>query len=113
MNIQEPVILISVSKTYEPNISSEKLYEITRGDWVIGERRNKATYAFSVYKGIVQEVYRIHNWFPVTTTVKEQKIHKRWRFEGEVSKEMQHYVGSSVERYRKAGEQNPIKYINC
>ncbi len=113
MVIQEPVILFSVNKTYEPTISPEKLYEITRGDWVLGERRNKAEYAFSVYKGIVKEVYRIHNWFPVTTTLKEQKIHKRWRFEGEVAQEMQQYVGGSVEEYRKAGAQSPIKYINC
>jgi len=112
MDIKENVILFSVNKTYEPNISSEKLYEITRGDWVLGERRNKADYAFSVYKGVVQEVYRIHNWFSVTTALKEQKTHKRWRFEGEVAKEMQHYVGCSVERYTKAGAQNPVRYVN-
>ena len=113
MNIQEPVILFSVNKTYEPIISPDKLYEITRGDWVLGERRNKAEYAFSVYKGIVKEVYHIHKWFPVTTTLKEQKIHKRWRFEGEVAQELQQYVGGSVERYTNVGAQNPVKYVNC
>ena len=37
MDIKEPVILISVNRINEPHIRPEKLYEITQGDWVLGE----------------------------------------------------------------------------
>jgi len=55
--ITEPVILITVNRYYRRGMSAEMLYEITRGSWVIGTRRNKAKYAFAVYKGVVREVY--------------------------------------------------------
>jgi hypothetical protein len=113
LEIKEPVILIIVNRLYERNISPERLYEITRWDWVVGIRRERAKYAMSVYNGIVREVYRINHWFPVNTGIDTQINQKRWRFEGEVSKELQKYVGGSVENYITHGAQNPIKYVNC
>jgi len=71
--IGEPAILIIVNKLFERNISPEKLYEITRGNWVIGERRNQAKYAFAVYNEVVREVYRIKRWFPVKARSAQQK----------------------------------------
>jgi len=58
-------------------------------------------------------VYRIFRWFPVSARSSEQKIQERWRFDGEIAEEMQHYIGGSVERYLKAGAQNPVRYVNC
>ncbi len=56
ITITEPVLLIIINRLFERNISPERLYEVTRGNWVLGERRNKAKYAFSVFRGIVREV---------------------------------------------------------
>ncbi|MBI3732599.1 MAG: hypothetical protein HY259_03965 [Chloroflexi bacterium] len=115
ITIAEPALLIIVNKLFEHNISPERLYEITCGNWVLGERRNKAKYAFSVFRGVVREVYRINGWFPVQARSPEQKRQSRWRFEGEVAQEkkIRHYVGGSVEAYLKPGAQSPVKYVNC
>jgi len=113
ITITEPALLIIVNRLFERNIGPEQLYEITRGNWVLGERRNKAKYAFSVFRGIVREVYRIHAWFPAQARRGEQKRQSRWRFEGEVAQELRHYVGGSVAAYLKPGAQSPVKYVNC
>ena len=125
--IIEPVILITVNRLYKPDISAELLYEITRGVWKVSERREKAKYAFSVYKGIIREAYEIFSWHPAPggdSEMRKQWIsdkgievgeikHLRWQFDGAVSKELQHYVGCSTKNYQKQGAQNPIKYVNC
>jgi hypothetical protein len=113
IEIEEPVLLLIVNRRYRRGMSTEELYEITRGDWPVGLRRNKAKYAFAVCNGIVRGVYAIHRWFPVKTENPEHKIRARWRFDGVVAQELQHYVGGSVETYITRGAQNPIKYVNC
>lgn len=111
--ITEPSLLIIVNRLFVRNISAEHLYEITRGNWVLGERRNKTKYAFSVFRGVVREVYRIKNWLPVQARSPEQKRQSRWRFEGEIAEDLRHYVGGDVTSYLKPGAQSPIKYVNC
>ena len=111
IEIKEPVIIIVPNKLFKRNISKDRLYEITRGNWVVSARRNKAKYAFSVYNGIVIEVYRIDRWDQVKARELKQKTQDRWRFTGEVAAEMQHYVSKSVASY--IGAQNPIRYVNC
>lgn len=125
--IAEPVILITVNRLYRRGMSPEMLYEITRGKWVIGTRRNKAKYAFAVYKGVIREVYEIERWLPAPiedTEVKrawiaensidaEAKQKNRWQFEGKVAEDLKHYVGASTENYQVVGAQNPIRYVNC
>jgi hypothetical protein len=127
IEISEPVILITVNRYYRRGMSAEMLYEITRGNWVIGTRRNKAKYAFAVYKGVIREVYEIERWLaaPVgDSEIKRQwaavhsinsdaKRTERWQFEGEIAESLRHYVGESVENYSKMGAQNPIRYVNC
>ncbi len=39
ITIVEPSLLIIVNRLLERNISAERLYEITRGNWVLGEHR--------------------------------------------------------------------------
>jgi hypothetical protein len=125
--ISEPVILITVNKLYRPCMEPSMLYEITRGKWVIGVRRNKAKYAFSVYKGIIREAYEIHGWqvaHSEDTELKQAWALKhsinistnqknRWQFEGVISAGLQKYVGCSTENYQTVGAQNPIRYVNC
>jgi hypothetical protein len=113
-HITEPAILIRISQKYYDGISPDELYEYTRGNWnAHGKKRDKAEYAFAVYEGIVRQVYRIHRWFRAEARDPEQKIQDRWRFKGEVARDLQHYVGCSVKSYFKKGNQNPIKYENC
>jgi uncharacterized protein len=113
IEITEPAILITVNQLFERGIDAERLYEITRGNWVVGEKRNNARFAFAVYNGLVRQVYEIQRWFPATARRPEQKTRERWRFDGIVAQDLQHYVGGSVEKYITRGAQNPIKYVNC
>ena len=125
--IKEPVILITINRLYRRGMSGEELYEMTRGKWAIGPRRDKAKYAFAVYKGIIREVYEIDRWLPIRIDDKEAlrkwlpveekdalvKLKNRWQFEGRIARHLQHYVGASTENYSVIGAQNPIRYVNC
>src|SRR5215212_6297311 len=85
IEIVEPAILVKVDRRFRPDMRDDELYEITRGNCVIGERRNKAKYAFCVYNGMVKQVYEIQGWLPV-------QAQSRWRFDGLVAQDMQKYV---------------------
>jgi hypothetical protein len=112
-DISEPVILITVNRLYRYGMSAADLYDITRGNWVIGVRRNKARYAFAVYQGIIREVYEIERWLPANARSEKQKTKKRWYFDGQIAAHLRHYVGHSTAKYAVLGAQNPIRYVNC
>ncbi|MDX1991652.1 MAG: hypothetical protein SF029_04655 [bacterium] len=113
VDIQESVILVTINRLYRKGMSAEELYGVTRGDWVIGTRREKAQYAFAVSNGIIRQVYKIERWYPSENLNPALKNNNRWRFDGRVATELQHYVGGSTVRYSTIGAQNPVKYINC
>jgi uncharacterized protein len=106
IDIREPVMLITLNRLYHRKISPDRLYEITRCSWKVGERRNKARYAFAVYQGVVRQVYEINQWKPAEEG-------SRWYFSGRIADGLQHYVGGSIADYISHGAQNPIKYVNC
>jgi len=111
IEITEPAVLLRINQKYRDGLSEEGLYKITRGEWVIGERRNQVKYAFAVYQGIVLQVYEIKRWLPFAGNTPSNRM--RWCFDGVVAKDLQHYKGSSVKHYFVRGEANPVKYINC
>ncbi len=112
IEIREPVLLSIVNRHYRRGMSAAELYEITRGNWVVGKRRKQVNYGFAVYRGIVREVYAVERWFPTTARDVNQKTQQRWQFDGRIAVELQYYVGGSVEEYLSLGAQNPIRYIN-
>jgi hypothetical protein len=117
INVKHRAILITINKMYRSDMTSDELYEATRGVWVVGPRRENAQYAMAVYQGIVREVYRISKWYPAGTLEykyrdqQEMKDNKgRWEFEGEIAYDIRdQYVNYSVGK----GGQNPIRYVNC
>lgn len=113
VTIAEPVILITINRLYRKGMSEDDLYEVTRGNWVIGKRRENAHYALAVYNGIIRQAYTIERWFPASQRDPDQKSSNRWRFDGSIAHELQHYIGGSTIRYATLGAQNPIRYVNC
>jgi hypothetical protein len=125
--IKEPVILIIVNQFFKRGMSDKELYEITRGKWAMGTRRNKAKYAFAVYKGIIREVYEIERWLPISVgedevirrwrprNAKDAEVKRRnrWQFEGKIAHSLRHYVGKSTENYAVIGARNSFRYVNC
>ena len=121
VEVNDDIISITINQLYHSKISDEELYESTRGVWKVGERREKAEYAFAVFQGVVREVYNIHTWHKAGTQIyKFREISSddypnRWEFQGEIaeSKIREKYLRKSIRNYLSRGSQNPIKYINC
>lgn len=126
IKISENVMLIRINKLYRELMSPEEMYEATREIWIVGERRYRADYAFTVFNGIVKEVYKINQWFPACTleyktraileAIKTVDSSKRWEFDGQIADVSirEKYLDKSVRHYLPSfGGANPIKYVNC
>lgn len=116
--ITDDIIIIKLNKSYRPGMSSEELYDITRGCW---KRRmesvERAKYALAVYKGEVIEVYKILTWYSALEEIRDtlpfdpEVERGRIIFKGEVAKEeiREKYMGKNVSRLFKRGEASPVK----
>jgi hypothetical protein len=106
----DPLILININHEFDRKKTPKELYDATRMSWVMGNRRLKAIYAISTYRGLTREVYKIENWFEVPTP---KRI--RWGFEGKPADEPIRikYRYKSIKAHFKRGAANPIKYFNC
>lgn len=117
-DITDNLVVIKINQSYHSNMSSEELYDYTRGIW-----RRKiesvivADYALSVVFGTVVEVYKIDRWIPATLadfttrTCDPERCAKRIAFEGRVADEntRSKYIGKSVANLYEFGEANPVK----
>ncbi len=120
ITIQEPSVLIRINRLYCPGIEAQRLYEITRGVWKIGERRNRLVYAFAVYRGVVREVYKIKSWHRAGTTRYRYRkrgvldIGGRWEFVGRLAEPSvrNRYRGGSVAHLLPDGARNPLRYVS-
>lgn len=121
VTIDDPVMLIRVNKLFRRDMSPQELLEVTRGIWKVGPRREGVEYAFSVFHGLVREVYAINGWHPALTLPYETRdLTKRdavgrWEFDGEVAPERirKKYRNRSVHQYFKQGNQSPTVYVNA
>jgi len=102
-------------------MTNEKIYEITRGVWRVGQRRKKVVLALTVFHGVVQGVFQVESWDPggttpyATRTPRDVKVKGRWEFVGRTatSEVANRYLGKSVAHYFKQGNRNPVTYLNC
>ncbi len=111
--IDEPSLLIIVNRRFKRNMTDKQLYNITRGNWVLGKNKYIAKYAFAVYHGIIRQIYEIKSWSKVTIKSRNGKRKFRYRFQGQISSDMSHYKNKKITRYLKKGNQSPVLYINC
>ena len=131
--IQEPVtitvpsILIRINQAFRYSMTSMELYDYTRGHWVLNpDNAQQAKYAFSIYEGIIQEVYEVAGWFKAGTTysVREnnelvdreagERLDNRYEFVGNLAEQSirDKYKYKSVGDLFKRGNSNPIMYLN-
>ena len=118
--IIEPAIVINILRLFRFGMTPLELYDATRSSWVVGEKRLRAKYAVSVYRGVVREVYSIAGWIPGGSTMQSKgecgpadRTPPRWEFVGRIADDSvrKKYLGKSV-AYKK-GARNPIMYVNC
>lgn len=121
-DIKHNVILIKINKLYRNGMTPLELYETTRGYWKVNpERARKVEYVFSVYDGMVIEVYQPMQWFHALSTfstrqeIVSEESHKslRYEFVGRIANAdiRELYVGKSVAGLFSPGAQNPVMYI--
>jgi len=116
VEVHHKAVLFKINKLYRSGMSDEELYEVTRGVWYVGRRREQAEYGMAIYQGIVKEVYKIKQWHPAgTLTYRTRKVgitepNRRWEFEGEIADNRirEKYRNNSV----GLGGQNPVRYAN-
>jgi hypothetical protein len=117
--VTDPVIAININQTFKAGMNAQDKYDFTRGIWRLDPvRAGRAHYAFTVYQGVVKEVYEIHNWHAAGTTPYLNQRHidpaleNRFEFVGNVAPNniRDKYLGKTLTE--KHG-QNPIKYYNC
>ena len=112
-------LLIRINQLYRHGMSAVALYDVTRGVWRVGLRREQARLAFAVFHGIVREVYSISRWLPSGSTLSTRDSRGvaspgRWEFVGTVADEAtrRRYLKKYVGHYFTAGAQNPVTYVN-
>jgi len=93
VEVDDPVVLILINKTFYYGMDDLHLYEITRGLWNRFPKNYKsAKYALAVYEGVIQEVYDIAGWFKANSTEYfkrefESKAEDRFEFVGRIADE--------------------------
>lgn len=121
VDIEEPALLIRVAAKYRQGMSAAEIYEVTRGVWRLGERRDRAEIAVAVFGGVVRAVYRIGSWHSAGSTTYATRpaedvcVAGRWEFSGAPADRSiaTKYVGRSVAHYFKRGATNPVLYVNA
>lgn len=116
-DIEHQVLLIRINRLFRYGLSPVELYDATRGIWRVGEDREKVEYAFAVYEGVVQEIYRIEQWFSAGTTFSTRgdlTDSDRWEFVGHLAEDKirDRYRYTSVRHLWDKGARNPIRYVN-
>lgn len=116
-------LLIRINRLYRYGMEQAELYEATRGTWKVGPKKELARFALSVFHGVVRAVFEIESWHPERTTPYHIRVFeeparmpaRRWEFLGKPAEEsiQKLYVGRSVHRYFKQGQQSPVVYVNC
>jgi hypothetical protein len=123
--IEEPVVLIRIKQLFRYGMSDQELYDATRGIWGMADRKYGAHYAFSVYKGIVLDVYKIKSWHPAGTTpyptrpgIKRELLCDEdkadWEFvrDTDIDDEIRRkYQFKSVKKYMTS--RSEFLYVNC
>lgn len=120
VQISHSVLIIRINRQFRHGMSSDELYDSTRGVWRVSQRRERAKYAFAVFKGVVREVYEIDAWHPAGSTIyktgrqEDMNVPGRWEFTGCRAKESirSQYLGKSVKAYLPRGLANPVVYVN-
>ncbi len=119
-DIKDNCILIRINKLYRVGMPPLDLYEATRGVWkVAAPNREMARYALAVYKGVVQEVYCIHAWFPAgdtfygTREIDREAAEGDWEFVGNIAEDRirKRYLYRSFAALFPNGAINPIRYF--
>ena len=104
------VVIININKKYIRAKGTKYIYSAVKEAWIISDKkRAMINFALAEYQGIIIEVFKINNWYPIQTTDKKGN---RWGFDGEIAQEeiRKLYINKSVAHTKKKGAAFPLKY---
>ena len=113
------ILILRLNQHWRPNIPDGELYDITRGIWKLGMRRERVEVVLAVANGIVRKIYIPESWHPAGTTNYtykhpdvDEKHSSRWEFIGKEATKKEHleYLYIDVSWYYKKGEQTSTRY---
>ena len=107
-----PGEVLRISQKWYPGIDEDTLYDVTRGWWSVGPRREQAEYAVAVAGRTVRGVWLIHDWRPRHVDAAGAGAGTRWGFDGEPAEELAHLIGLDVSHLFPRGAANPVRYLN-
>lgn len=131
--LEQPSILFRMNQLFSETLTSEQLYDATRGIWRVStSRASAAVFGMTVSKGLVREVYEItlNSWRqfdpsarPLQLPTREgQDIYQESKyqrgycfFSGKVAAPeiREKYLLKSVKGYFTPGASNIIQYVGC
>jgi len=117
--IEEPVILLNLARTWTPDLSKEELWEFTRSAWgCASPRRDSATFVLAISHGIVRAGYAVAYWRPWGPGDRNYNDREKIRYvvECEHAPESHPSMSRYVQRHVKDLITNPqwnFRYINC
>lgn len=111
-------IAFRIAKRWSPAMSTQDVYEVTRGWWRIGSRRQRARLALAVSDGIIRGIFEIQgdSWRPRVAGDRgfTPNSPSRWGFEGiDASGSYPDILHRDISSWFKAGNQTPFLYVNC
>tara|TARA_B100000780_G_C21055437_1_gene424013 strand:+ start:189 stop:956 length:768 start_codon:yes stop_codon:yes gene_type:complete len=102
-----------LEKSYLHNFGDLEILEHTRGIWS-RKQKEDVQFAYSTYRGIVKEVFKIYTWVPAGTQqyftrdidINSEKVKRRFEFVGrKASDEIRNlYVGNVIQKPRSYGD---------
>lgn len=110
--ICQPMALIKINRRWLSHYKSEKrpptseeIYKMVRGDWVVSPQRHKSVrHAAAVAFGLIREVFEITAW-----SAKDDN--GRVSFEGKIASELGHLKGTHVNDIFSQGAQAPVRWF--
>jgi|TARA_B100001559_G_C16484976_1_gene615578 hypothetical protein len=117
------LMIVRLNKHYRPGLTNMQLYDLSRGVWGVGNRREEVEVVLAMSQGIIRGVYIPQLWHKAGTTeyshvprddVDSEEFKNRWEFTGiiappEISKL---YLGKDASSFFKRGNANSFGYIS-
>lgn len=101
-------LLLRINQEWHDGISAADLYEATRGWWVMSSARaDYVSKVFAVALGVIRAVYVPASWSNSQHPGEEHRI----GFEGALSSDSSHWVGTDVSVLFTKGSANPVLYV--
>ena len=106
----DQLLILRISKLWQPQISGEDLYAATRGWWVttLGRAGNTRR-VLAVAEGEVKEVYEPTRWLVSPNLGEENRV----GFEGHIAQDRDIWLGKDVSSHFPKGAANPVRYVGA